>query len=242
MKDRGTFRIGTSGWQYDHWKGIFYPQGLPKSEWFGHYANHFDTVEVNNTFYHLPSENTFDSWHDQAPPGFLYTLKFSRYGTQMKKLKDPDATIGNFLERAKRLKTYLGPILVQLPPRWKCNLSRLKSFLNAAPSDTRWALEFRNPSWLNQEVYRVLQDHNAALVIHDLIENHPYKITADWVYLRFHGVDYSHNYSPQALSSAASRIREYLKDGVAVYAYFNNDARGYAVQNALDLRRYVQSE
>jgi uncharacterized protein YecE (DUF72 family) len=240
MKDSGKFRIGTSGWQYDHWKGVFYPQDLPKDKWFQYYTKYFDTVEVNNSFYHLPSEKTFDSWHDQAPRGFLYTLKFSRYGTQMKKLKDPEATIGNFLERAKRLKTYLGPILVQLPPRWKCNVSRLESFLDAPCSNIRWALEFRDPSWLNQEVYQVLRDHNAALVIHDLIENHPYKITADWVYLRFHGIDYTHNYSSQALSSAATKIRGHLKDGLDVYAYFNNDAQGFAVQNSLNLLHLLE--
>jgi len=195
---------------------------------------------VNNTFYNLPSRDVFDAWHDQAPPGFRFALKFSRYGTQMKKLKDPGETIQNFMERAARLKAFLGPILVQLPPHWKSNPGRLEGFLRAVPSGVRWAVEFRDRSWLNDEVYDVLRRHGTALVIHDLIEDHPQVVTADWVYLRFHGVDYSHNYSRQALSAIAGRVKEHLRAGFHVYAYFNNDFHGYAVNNARDLRRYVE--
>lgn len=240
MSGTGELRIGTSGWQYDDWQGIFYPVGLPKNQWFSYYAQHFDTVEVNNTFYNLPSHDTFDAWHDQAPPGFRYALKFSRYGTQMKKLKGPDATIGRFMERAQRLKSFLGPVLVQLPPHWKRNAERLEGFLAAAPAGVRWAVEFRDASWLHDEVFGILRRYGAALVIHDLIDDHPKEATADWVYLRFHGVDYSHDYSPQALAGIAGWAGGFLRQGLDVYAYFNNDYHGYAVNNARDLRRYME--
>jgi uncharacterized protein YecE (DUF72 family) len=237
----GTFRVGTSGWQYDHWKGVFYPPELRKSEWFGHFSDHFDTVEVNNTFYHLPSEETFDNWSHQAPEGFLYVLKFSRYGSHIKKLKDPADSIGVFLERAERLGDLLGPILVQLPPGWSANPRRLAEFLDEAPKRRQWAMEFRNPDWLREEVYEILREHNAALCIHDLIEDHPREVTADWIYLRFHGAGDGGDYPHQALSASARRIRDWLDDGLDVHAYFNNDAHGFAIENARGLRRYVEN-
>ncbi len=239
VRQQGTLRIGTSGYQYDHWKKVFYPEDLPKKRWFDHYAKHFDTVEINNTFYNLPKTKTFDDWRAQTPKGFCYVLKFSRYGSHMKKLKDPDQSIGMFLERAERLDGFLGPILVQLPPGWHVDEDRLRSFLEAAPKNHRWALEFRDPSWLRDSVYDLLREHNAALCVHDLIEDHPRPVTADWVYLRFHGAGDGGDYSHQALSGAARRIRSHREEGRDVHAYFNNDAKGYAVANAKDLRRYV---
>lgn len=241
---RGELRVGTSGYQYDHWKGLFYPDDLAKGKWFEHYASHFDTVEINNTFYNLPEVSTFESWHDRAPDGFCYALKFSRYGTHMKKLKDAEGPIGMFLERAERLKAFLGPILVQLPPHWRCNPERLDAFLNAAPKRHRWAVELRDPSWLCEEIYAVLEEHGAALCIHDMIPEHPERLTTDWTYLRFHGPPhtskYQGEYPHQSLRSTAARIRACLENGNGVYAYFNNDQHGYAVKNALQMRRYVE--
>jgi len=231
--------IGTSGYQYPHWRGRFYPQDMPKRRWFEHYAAHFDTVEINNTFYHLPAASTFDAWREQTPREFLYVLKFSRYGSHLKCLKDPRDTIGAFLERAERLGPFLGPILVQLKPNWGRDLERLKGFLNAMPHDRRWAFEFRDPSWLTGGVFDALRRHNAALCLHDMLENHPEVVTADWTYLRFHGDRYSGSYSHQYLTARARRMAGWLADGLDVYAYFNNDAEGHAVRNALDLKRYV---
>jgi uncharacterized protein YecE (DUF72 family) len=231
--------IGTSGYQYDHWKGSFYPADLPKKQWFAHYAQHFDTVEINNTFYHLPEASTFDEWRDAAPGGFRYALKYSRYGSHMKRLKDPEGHIDMFMQRAERLGSLLGPILVQLPPRFRADPARLDAFLRAAPRTRQWVLEFRDRSWLCEEVYTVLETHQAALCIHDLLEDHPRRITAAFAYLRFHGVSYGGSYSPQFLTAEAQRIRGYLSQGLEVYAYFNNDAGGYAVRNALDLKRYL---
>ncbi len=239
---RGELNVGTSGYQYDHWREVFYPEGLPKTRWFDHYASQFDTVEINNTFYNLPQAKTFRAWRERAPEGFCYALKFSRYGTHLKRLKDPSASVGMFLERAEELGPHLGPILVQLPPNWSVNAERLAGFLRAAPKRHRWALEFRNKDWLCETVFDLLREHNAALCVHDLLEDHPRVVTAGWVYLRFHGDHYAGSYTPQALSGAARRIRRHLADGRDVYAYFNNDAEGYAAANALDLRRYVLGE
>lgn len=234
----GHFHVGTSGYQYDHWLGVFYPDDIPKDEWFQHYADHFNTCEINNTFYRLPETETFDDWYERAPENFLYILKFSRYGSHLKKLKEPQSTIETFMERATHLKEKLGPILLQLPPNWNVDPNRLDRFLTETPPDTRWAVEFRDESWLCEDIYQILRDHEAALCIHDKIEDHPRKITAGWVYLRFHG-GREGSYSSQALSASAGRIDEYLSDGLDVYAHFNNDAHGWAVENAKDLRRYV---
>jgi uncharacterized protein YecE (DUF72 family) len=232
--------VGTSGWQYDHWAGRFYPEGLAKDAWFAYYSERFDTVEVNNTFYHLLAAETFDAWREAAPADFLYALKFSRYGTHRKHLKDPEDTIGLFLERTEQLGGHLGPILVQLRPNWHVNAERLDAFLEAAGGRRRWAVEFRDESWLCEGVYDVLRAHGAALCIHDMIEDHPRVVTADWVYLRYHGADTWGEYSHQALTAEARRVRAYLGQGLDVFAYFNNDAEAHAVSNARDLRRYVE--
>ncbi len=242
-KARPGLRIGCSGWQYRHWKGVFYPETLRQKEWFAHYAQQFDTVEINNTFYHLPEPEIFDHWREAAPEEFLYVLKFSRYGSHMKRLKDPEGPIDLFLERARRLEDRLGPILVQLPPRWKVNLPRLEGFLKAAPRRAhRWAFEFRDPSWLCEEVFSLLEKYDAALCLHDLIEDHPQRITTDWVYLRFHGgADYSGNYESAQLEAVVERIRDYLGEGLDVFAFFNNDVAGNAPRNAAELKALLSS-
>jgi uncharacterized protein YecE (DUF72 family) len=232
-------RVGTSGWQYRHWRGVLYPEHLPVRRWLEHYAARFDTVEINNTFYHLPAAATFDAWRARAPRGFCYALKLSRYATHVRRLREPRAPVTRFLARAARLGRHLGPILVQLPPRWGVDPARLAGFLRVAPRARRWALEFRDPSWLCAPVYELLRAHGAALCVHDLIPGHPREVTADFVYLRFHGTAYGGSYSPQALAAWARRIRAYLERGLDVYAYFNNDRDGWAVVNARALRRYA---
>lgn len=239
MKRQGRFRVGTSGYQYDHWKEVFYPADLPKAEWFAYYARHFDTVEINNTFYRLPGPHVFDSWRDAAPPGWLYAVKFSRFGTHIKRLKDPEQPVELFLSRAARLKASLGPVLVQLPPRWRLNLERLDGFLACLPRSIRWTIEFRDASWLVEPVFERLAVHKVALCLHDMLPDHPRVLTAPFTYLRFHGQRYHGSYSTQVLTAQARQIRRYLADGVDVYVYFNNDVGGHAIHNALDLRRYV---
>jgi uncharacterized protein YecE (DUF72 family) len=239
---KASLHIGTSGYQYDHWKDVLYPPGEPKRKWFEIYSDEFDSVEINNTFYNLPNEETFDRWRDAAPPGFLFVLKYSRYGTHMKHLKDPQAHLERFVPLAQRLRSKLGPILVQLPPNFKANPQRLDEFLDAAPARLRFTIELRDRDWLRDEVYEVLRRHNAALCQHDLIEDHPREVTADWVYLRFHGGEgHDRAYPHQVLSAAAKRIESWLSEGMDVYAFFNNDVGGHAVRDARDLRRYVDS-
>lgn len=236
-------RVGTSGFHYDHWKKIFYPERLPKKRWFEHYASHFDTLEVNNTFYRVPPKETFLAWREQTPPGFVYALKFSRFASHNKKLLTPEQTLGYFYERADPLLSRVRPILLQLPPRWKVNAKRLDEFLAAAPRRHGWAVEMRDASWLSDEVYRVLERHSAALCIHDILPHHPRVLTADWTYVRFHGFTarsrYGGNYTDGQLGAWAGQIRKWLRDGVDVYAYFNNDLGGHAVRNALKLRELL---
>jgi len=238
----GQLRIGTSGYQYAHWQQVFYPPDLPKQQWFTYYAHHFDTVEINNTFYRLPQAQAFEAWRDQAPEGFCYALKFSRYATHFKHLQEPDEPIKRFLERASRLGEFLGPILVQLPPHWRVDPARLTAFLQAAPRHYRWAVEFRHPSWLCDEIYGILRAHGAALCIHDLLANHPQQLTTDWMYWRFHGLSHGGNYPQQTLIAQARSLKHYVNAGLDVFVYFNNDAQGYAVQNAMDLKRYAAAD
>jgi len=232
-------RVGTSGYQYDHWRGVFYPDTLPREQWLAHYAEHFATVEINNTFYQLPDAATFRAWRDAVPDGFRFAVKFSRYGSHIKKLKDPHDTIGRFLERASLLGNKLGPILVQLPGKWHVNAERLDAFLEAAPRDQRWTVEFRDASWLCDEIYQVLQAHRAALCRHDMLPDHPQRLTTDWTYLRFHGDPQRGRYTPQYLTAQARQLVASATNDPDVYAYFNNDNAGHAIENARQLRRYL---
>lgn len=237
----GRFRVGTSGYDYPHWEGVLYPPSLPEDRRFGRYPERFDAVEINSTFYGLPDPATADAWRERAPEGFLYALKFSRYGTHMKHLKAPADTIPNFLVVAGRLEEKLGPVLVQLPPNWRADPGRLAAFLAEAPDHVRWAVEVRDPDWLREEVYDVLRAEGAALVVHDMIEGHARELTAGWTYLRYHGTAYRGSYSHQKLTADAGWIADRLAEGRDVYAFFNNDAEGHAVRNAADLRRYVEN-
>ena len=239
----GVAHIGCSGWVYKDWRGLFYPPELKQSQWFEYYAQHFDTVEINNSFYRLPTAQAMEGWAKQAPPGFTYALKLGQFGSHRKKLKDADSGwLANHLDRVYRLGSHLGPNLIQLPPRWKRNVERLDEFLSLAPTDIRWAVEARDASWLHDDVYAVLEKHRAALCIHDLIDDHPWIRTTDWSYVRFHGPSatthaYYGRYGPVRLRKHARRMEEWLADGAGVYAYFNNDWHGNAIKDAKSLRQ-----
>jgi len=236
-----SIRIGTSGWAYAHWRGIFYPAALPQREWFAHYARQFDTVEINNTFYRLPLESTFDAWHKQAPGGFLYALKASRYLTHLRKLKDPEEPLRTFFDRANLLGDTLGPVLYQLPPHWHIDLSRLQRFLAALPTGRVHVIEFRDSSWLTEDVFQLLERHAIAHCIHDMHPLRiPVRITAPTAYVRFHG-DPTHggDYPLSALELWARRIDEWEQRGLNVFVYFNNDAGGHALKNASELRSLI---
>ncbi len=227
---------------YKHWRGTVYPAQLPARRWFEHYATLFNTVEINNTFYRLPTEHVVEGWRTQAPSGFVYSLKLGAFGSHRMKLDDAGSWLANHLDRIERLGPAAGPTLVQLPPRWKRNAARLDQFLSVAPSDRRWAVEVRDPSWLNDDIFDVLHRYGAALCIHDLLADHPWELTTDWTYARFHGPDAAHRpyqgrYGRNGLSPAAERMSSWLAEGVDVYAYFNNDDSGYAVEDARLLAR-----
>lgn len=240
----GELRIGTSGWVYAHWKEIYYPPELPQKGWFGHYARDFDTVEINNTFYRLPNPETFEHWGEAAPPGFIYTFKASRYITHIKRLLEPEASLEKFLSRARLAGRTLGPVLFQLPPRFHADLARLETFLQALPTDLLHVFEFRDDSWHQEPVRELLTHYGAAFCIHDHGSvDCPDWITADTVYLRYHGsseAPYSGGYSDDFLRGQAERIRRWRQEGKSVYAYFNNDVGGYAVRNALTLKGMVE--
>lgn len=236
---RGLVLVGTSGWQYDHWRGLFYPSRLPKAQWFFYYAARFATVEVNNTFYRLPTAEVFEHWREQAPPKFVYALKYSRFATHQKRLLEPDRNLEPFLSRARLLGSLLGPVLVQLPPTMRPNLPRLDAFLTAASPDLRWAVEFRNADWLSSDVLAILRRHGAALVVHDKVPGHVDEATADFVYYRFHGGGFDGGYDPDTLAAGAMRMAAHATAGRDVYAYFNNDIGGHAVHDARALLRLL---
>jgi uncharacterized protein YecE (DUF72 family) len=227
---------------YKDWRGVVYPTELPQRRWFEHYTSLFDTVEINNTFYRLPPPSTVEHWADQAPDGFVYALKLGQFGSHRMKLRDAASWLPNHLDRARRLGAALGPTLVQLPPRWKRNTERLDEFLALAPKEMRWAVELRDPSWLHDDVFDLLRTHGAALCVHDLLADHPWELTTDWAYVRFHGPDalerkYWGRYGPERLRKPAARLEAWLDAGCDVFAYFNNDYEGHAVEDARWLRR-----
>lgn len=234
-------RIGTSGWVYPHWRGVFYPADLPQKQWFVHYARVFDTVEINSTFYHLQAASVFEHWGQQAPAGFLYAVKASRYITHIKYLKECKDPLETFLNRASLLVQALGPVLFQLPPGFSVDLSRMEGFLALLPEGFSYAMEFRNPTWLTDEVFALLERYGVVLCIHDMPPLHvPLRVTAKFVYLRFHGdVDHAGDYPPEALAVWAEQMQAWQRQGLAVYAYFNNDAGGMAVRNAVTLKQLL---
>jgi len=233
-----NIRIGCSGWQYKHWRGDFYPAELPQSAWLAYYAQRFDTVEINNTFYRLPEAATFASWGRRAPRGFVYAVKASRYLTHMKKLKDPEAPVRLFFTRAKRLEHAFGPVLYQLPPRWPVNVERLATFLKTLPRMRRHTIEFREPSWYRDDVFALLDRHNVSLCLHDMAGSASGKLAVGpFVYVRFHGTQkYTGSYDDRTLDEWADWLAARHQEGRPIYAYFNNDTGGHAPRDAVRLR------
>ena len=238
MSLNSTIRIGCSGWQYRHWRGDFYPAELPQSRWLDYYAERFDTVEINNTFYRLPDASTFAAWRARAPRGFVYAVKASRYLTHMKKLKEPAEPIRRFFTRARRLERTLGPVLYQLPPRWPVNLERLETFLRTLPRGRRHTIEFRDPTWYTGAVFALLARHNVALCLHDMAGSATGRFAiGPFVYVRFHGVHkYAGRYDDATLDAWAEWLAARVREKLPVYAYFNNDTGGHAPRDAVRLR------
>lgn len=238
MSLAGQVYVGTSGWHYPHWVGPFYPEGTRSSDFLARYARVFRTTEVNNTFYRLPEPETFESWRETTPGGFLFACKASRYITHMKKLRDPAATSERFIRAVARLGDKLGPILFQLPPHWRVDVDRLAGLLAALRPDWRYAFEFRDKSWFEEGVFRTLADFGAAHCVYDLAgRSAPLEVTADFVYLRLHGPAeaYRGRYGRTALRSWAAHISAWRDGGRDVYCYFDNDEAGFAARNAREL-------
>lgn len=244
---RGNLYIGTSGWNYEHWRGIFYPDDLPQNRWLDFYARHFDTVEINYSFYRLPERKTFEGWHNATPDHFSFTAKVSRFYTHMKKLALPEENLSRFLENATGLSEKLSAILFQLPPFWNVNIERLAqlaAYMNTQKilPGIRCVLEVRNKTWLSEDIFKLLEDNNISLCLADWPElpvDGP--VTADFVYVRRHGPSalYASCYSHKELESYARMITKWLTSGKNVYIYFNNDAMAWAVRNALELKEML---
>jgi uncharacterized protein YecE (DUF72 family) len=240
--------IGTSGWHYQHWSdGIFYPKGMKPSDWLTYYGQHFDSVEINNTFYRLPARGVFEKWHDTTPANFTFAVKASRFITHMKKLAHPEEHVALLLEHASGLGEKLHVVLFQLPPSWtfdRARLERLCDFLSRQQfvPGLRTALEVRHESWYGEACLDVLRRYKVALVLADWptcpVEG---PLTTDFVFVRRHGPGrlYASSYTDAFLRREAQRMRTWVAEGKRVYVYFNNDADGYAVKNALRLREML---
>jgi uncharacterized protein YecE (DUF72 family) len=240
----GDALIGTSGWHYRHWLGTYYPDDLSTTEMLAYYAERFCTVEVNYTFYRLPTTDAVAAWHDAVGDGFTFAVKASRYLTHLKKLKDPEQPIAMLFERLAPLRDKLGPILFQLPPRWHRNTERLAGLLSALPPGRRYAFEFRDPTWFVPEVYDRLSEHGAALCICDRFgERSPLEVTADFVYLRMHGPSGGmvRPYRERELTAWSGAIGDWVARGLDAYVYFNNDPRGHAPRDAARLAEMVEA-
>lgn len=259
------FFIGTSGWVYNHWQGNFYPENLPQKEWLKFYASHFKTVEVNATFYHSMKPEIFLNWRKVVGNNFVFSIKGNRFITHIKRLKNCKNEVERFFEGVEKLppesstfqvppRQRRGPstwkvkhkniILWQLPPGLKVDINKFKEFLAILPKNWRRAFEFRNKTWLCREIYGLLKKANAALVIQDSPDWPSEEvITADFTYLRFHGKEelYSSCYSQRELENWAKKMVKWNKEGIDVYAYFNNDAMGYAVENAKCLIKLLKN-
>jgi len=235
--------VGCSGWVYRHWRGIFYPAGLPQKRWFEHYAQEFDTVEINASFYRLPLASTFEAWRERAPPGFRYAVKVNRFITHMKKLLDCETEVDRFIELARPLENNLGPLLYQLPPSLHKNVQRLDAFLSQLPRDLDHVIEFRHRSWYDEEVLSVLDRHGIGFVSHDLkgLES-PRWASGRTAYVRFHGAGgkYWGRYSAEALAEWTDWCVEQSRQGRSVWCYFNNDIDGHALEDARALKSIIR--
>ncbi len=231
--------IGTSGWHYKHWRKIFYPEKMSSRHMLARYAEEFDSVEINNTFYRLPEAQTFADWGEIVPCGFRFAVKASRFITHIKRLRDPAEPVNRLFSRAVELGSHFGPVLFQLPPNWKFDEARLRDFLDELPGSHQCAFEFRDLSWYSQASYKLLYKHNAALCLHDLRgQDWPVELTANFIYLRLHGPTgaYHGKYPRRAIARWAEWIEERAHHARDIYVYFNNDQGGHAVTNARELR------
>lgn len=234
--------IGTSGWHYKHWKARFYPPDLPATRWLEYYARFFNSVEINNSFYRLPSETALNCWRDTTPSDFVFSLKASRFITHNKKLKGLES-FALFFNRTEAIRAKLGVILLQLPPSWRVNAERLDEFLCGLPGGMKVAFEFRNTTWHCDAIYEILKKHNAAFCVYDIEGfTSPFPVTADFLYVRLHGpqLKYAGRYGNALLTGWRARINA-AKGLEQAYIYFDNDINGDAIHDALALQKLLET-
>jgi len=239
----GDVRIGCSGWSYPHWRKRFYPEKMPARKHFAFYAQHFNTVELNNSFYRQPPRERFGAWREQAPPGFVFAVKGSRYVTHIKRLAVEKKSIDLVVDAALGLGEKLGPILFQLQATFHVDLERLERFIGMLPTEVRFTLEFRHDSWLVPAVFELLRSHRIALCIPD----HPkmpraLEPTSDFTYIRMHLPPNGLGYGKHALQPWADRVVAWHHDGLDVFVYFNNDMEGHAIKDAKTLISLVDAK
>jgi uncharacterized protein YecE (DUF72 family) len=237
-----SIHVGCSGWVYRHWRGIFYPDGLPQKRWFERYAEDFDTVEINASFYRVPLEATFTGWREKAPPGFRYAVKVNRFITHMKKMLDCEEPLERFIALARPLGETLGPLLYQLPPSLHKDVERLEAFLKRLPADLEQVVEFRHKSWYDDDVLALLDRYGTGFVAHDLKGLvSPRWASGRTAYVRFHGAagKYWGRYADEALLEWTDWIAEQSRAGRSVWCYFNNDIHGHALDDARTLKSMV---
>ena len=241
---RPKLRIGTSGYVYPHWrKDVFYPSGLPARQELAYYAERFPTVELNNSFYRLPTPEMFVRWRESTPNDFHFAVKASRYITHIKRLRNVADEVALFMQRATMLGPKLGPVLFQLPPTQQIDTARLRDFLGLLPPDQRWVVEFRHPSWHTGETYQLLAEYGVALCIPVGGRLEPDRITtAPFTYFRMHrGQEPAGGFTNEELKSLAAQVRGLTASGKEVYVYFNNDWEGFALRDAVTFERYYSN-
>jgi uncharacterized protein YecE (DUF72 family) len=251
---KGQLYIGTSGWIYSDWQGIFYPEDLPSKDKLKYFSQYFKTAEINYSFYHLPRPTTYQNWYWQTPEDFLFAVKVSRFITHIKRLKGVEEAWEAFFKNALYLKEKLGPILFQLPPSFKATkenikslnqfLILLKAYRSRTSQNLRFAWEFRDISWCHKKVYNLLRKYNVAWVIADSPRYPKVEVvTANFVYLRMHGskVLFASKYTKKELKVLSQKIKKWLKGSNDVFVYFNNDFHGYAIVNAKELLKFCKN-
>ena len=244
-------RIGTSGWTYKHWRGTFYPQGLRIADQLDHYTERFRTVELNGSHYRWPADSTVEAWRERLPAGFEMAVKASRYLTHYRKLNEPQDWVERIVHTLDLLGDHAGPLLLQLPAHLHRDDDRLAGFLGLLPERVRVAVEVQHESWLDEDVFDLLDRHGAGFVVSVIAGREPVlRATGRLAYVRFHNADpdwrYGGSFSDAELSPWVKRLRELTGADAAgarpAYVYFNNDNHGHAAFNALTLRRMAETE
>jgi uncharacterized protein YecE (DUF72 family) len=244
-----NIHIGTSGWSYKHWKGIFYPPKLKATEWIVFYSDHFKTTEINGSFYKLPTQETVIEWMKKVPKDFLFCPKMSRFLTHMKKLNDPEEPLERFFGIFEPMKKMMGPVLLQLPEILKFNYDKAEHIYRLMKNKYRkydFVMEVRHNTWLEEESLTLMAKYDIGLVISQSGERFPYSemITAKNIYIRFHGPNqlYASSYSDEMLKDFAKKLKKWEKEGHVIWAFFNNDIHGYAIEDAKRLLKLLEKK